>query len=75
MSDQGTYSAMQQKNEWIKPSVLFSVLNLLVLGVLALNFYYGQEAAARDRIIKIETQLEFYVLPTLKRIENAVRTP
>lgn len=58
-----------QKSDWLKPSAIFGAVNMFAMIIIALQFYFGNEAKSADRLTKIETQLEFYILPLLRRIE------
>lgn len=64
----------QRGNDWYSPATIFGVINLIALAVLALNFYYGQSGQLRDRVVRIETKLEYHVLPSLQRIETTLST-
>jgi len=59
-------------SRWTAPSVFFGLINLIVLAFLALNTYNRSEAAVGARVTRIESVLEYRVLPALNRIENSV---
>jgi len=62
----------ERENAWLNPATIFGIINLMAMVVLALNFYYGQSGNMRDRVVRIETKLEYHVLPSLQRIEKTL---
>jgi len=61
-------------SEWLKPSAIFGIINLVILVMGGLVYMTRSEAAIVTRVITIENRIDYQILPTLRRIENKVET-
>lgn len=70
MTQHVEHHGQQPRSEWTKPQAIFGVINFLVLVVTVVLSMQSSNATVLNRLIALETTMQFRVLPSLGRIEN-----